>query len=65
MAKKPRIGTNLDDEEKQIIEALEYDAAVFVSRVTPTRKKEKFKPWRAQRSIRCARKSPCALRNMI
>jgi predicted DNA binding CopG/RHH family protein len=40
MAKKPEIGAYLDDEEKQIIEAVEADDAVFVSHLTPKRKKE-------------------------
>jgi predicted DNA binding CopG/RHH family protein len=40
MAKKPEIGAYLDDEEKQIIEAVEADDAVFVSLLTPKRKKE-------------------------
>jgi predicted DNA binding CopG/RHH family protein len=40
MAKKPEIGAYLDDEEKQIIEAVESDDAVFVSHLTPKRKKE-------------------------
>ena len=40
MAKEPNIGTNLDEAEKQVIEALESDDVVFVSRLTPKRKKE-------------------------
>ena len=40
MAKEPKIGAHLDDEEKQIIEALEADEAVFVSRLAPKRKKK-------------------------
>jgi predicted DNA binding CopG/RHH family protein len=40
MAKKPEIGAYLDEEEKQIIEAVEADDAVFVSHLTPKRKKE-------------------------
>jgi predicted DNA binding CopG/RHH family protein len=40
MAKEPKIGAYLDDEEKQIVEALESDDAVFISRLTPKRKTE-------------------------
>ncbi len=40
MIKAPKIGAYLDDEEKQMIEALEADDAVFVSHLTPKRKKE-------------------------
>ena len=40
MAKEPKIGAYLDDEEKQIIEAVEADDTVFVSHLTPKRKKE-------------------------
>ena len=40
MAKEPKIGAHLDDEEKQIIEVLEADDSVFVSHLTPKRKKE-------------------------
>jgi hypothetical protein len=39
MAKKSEIGAYLDEEEKQIIEAVEADDAVFVSLMTPKRKK--------------------------
>jgi hypothetical protein len=44
MVKEPKIGAYLDDEEKQIIEALEADDTVFVSHLTP----KKSKPWPAQ-----------------
>jgi predicted DNA binding CopG/RHH family protein len=40
MAKEPKIGAYLDDEKKQMIETLEADDAVFVSHLTPKRKKE-------------------------
>jgi hypothetical protein len=40
MIKAPKIGAYRDDEEKQLIEALETDDAVFVSHFTPKRKKE-------------------------
>jgi predicted DNA binding CopG/RHH family protein len=40
MTKEPKVGTYIDDEEKQIIQALEADDAVFVSHLTPKRKKE-------------------------
>lgn len=40
MTKEPKVGTYLDEEERQIIEALEADDAVFVSLLTPKRKKE-------------------------
>jgi predicted DNA binding CopG/RHH family protein len=40
MINAPKIGAYLDDEEKQMIEALEAEVAVFVSHLTPKRKKE-------------------------
>jgi predicted DNA binding CopG/RHH family protein len=40
MAKTPKIGAYLDEDEKQLIEAIEADDAVFVSQLTPKRKKE-------------------------
>jgi predicted DNA binding CopG/RHH family protein len=40
MANEPKVGAYLDDEEKQIIEAVEADDSVFVSHLTPKRKKE-------------------------
>ena len=39
MAKEPKIGTYLDEDEKNLIEALESDDAVLASRLTPKRKK--------------------------
>lgn len=60
MAKEPKIGAYLDDEEKQIIEAVEADDTVFVSHLTPKRKKETEAMARAAMH-RCAKKSPCAL----
>lgn len=40
MAKEPKIGRYTDEEEKELIEALEADDAVFVSFLTPKRRKE-------------------------
>jgi predicted DNA binding CopG/RHH family protein len=40
MAKEPKVGKYIDEEEKNLIEALEADDAVFVSVLTPKRKKE-------------------------
>jgi predicted DNA binding CopG/RHH family protein len=40
MTTKPKIGTYADDEERDLIESLEADDAVFVSHLTPARKKE-------------------------
>ena len=40
MAKKPKIGAYIDADEKSLIEAMEAESAVFVSRLTPKRKKE-------------------------
>ncbi len=40
MTKIPTIGKYLDDEEKELIEALESDDAQFISHLTPKRKAE-------------------------
>ncbi len=40
MAREPKIGSYTDAEEKELIEALEADDAVFVSVLTPKRRKE-------------------------
>ena len=40
MKTKPKIGTYADDEERDLIESLEADDAVFLSHLTPARKKE-------------------------
>jgi predicted DNA binding CopG/RHH family protein len=40
MAKELKIGKYLDEEEKQIIETVEAEDCVFVSHLTPKRKKE-------------------------
>ena len=39
MAKQPKVGVYLDAGEKQLIESLESETAVFASRLTPKRKK--------------------------
>jgi predicted DNA binding CopG/RHH family protein len=40
MKTKPLIGNYLDDEERELIESLEADDAVFKSHLTPARKKQ-------------------------
>lgn len=40
MAKEPKIGAYLDEEERQIIQAAEADDFVFVSLLTPELEKE-------------------------
>jgi predicted DNA binding CopG/RHH family protein len=40
MASIPKIGTYLDDEEKDIAETLEHSTAPFVSHLTPERRTE-------------------------
>ncbi len=40
MKTKPQIRSYADDEERDLIEALEADDAVFVSHLTPARKKQ-------------------------
>jgi predicted DNA binding CopG/RHH family protein len=40
MKTKPMIGNYLDDEERELIESLEADDAVFKSHLTPARKKQ-------------------------
>lgn len=62
MAKQPKVGAYLDEEEKHLIDALEADDAVFASRLTPKRKKEiqamaraAMNPVREKISLRIAR----------
>jgi hypothetical protein len=66
MAKIPEIGAYLDEEEKQIIEAVEADDAVFVSLMTPKRKKEieamaraAMNPVREKITLRIAQQISC------
>jgi len=47
MAKIPTIGEYIDDEERELIEALEADDAQFISHLTPERKIELQKMARA------------------
>ncbi len=71
MTKEPKVGAYLDDEEKQIIEALEADDAIFVSLLTPKRKKEieamaraAMNPVREKITLRIARQDLLRLKAM-
>jgi len=47
MAKNPKTGKFMDDEERELVEALEADDAQFVSHLTPERRTELQKIARA------------------
>lgn len=40
MTKEPKIGAYLDDDERELIEALENDQSPLVNHLTPARKRE-------------------------